>query len=171
MDESLHMLNSKQSVELFGKKATNDCRDGKRVFARVCQGRQQVHTYTQTSPLQTQSLQTQSHPISNSGNLLTFLSSSYLHITYHDFIISIIFGFINRMAINVKSLNQYLTATRPDLFPPDTPIHIRKFTFGQSNPTYAVSFSSSSKPVAVLRKKPPGKLINPKGVHALTHIF
>eukprot|EP00929_Paragymnodinium_shiwhaense_P027012 TRINITY_DN15956_c0_g1_i1.p1 TRINITY_DN15956_c0_g1~~TRINITY_DN15956_c0_g1_i1.p1 ORF type:complete len:371 (+),score=80.62 TRINITY_DN15956_c0_g1_i1:69-1181(+) len=65
-----------------------------------------------------------------------------------------------RFKINEDSLEKYLAASLPGFA---GRIDVKKFGYGQSNPTYLLSTSSGQK--YVMRKKPPGKLI--KGAHAV----
>lgn len=60
-----------------------------------------------------------------------------------------------RAAIDVGKLNAYL---RKHVAAIKAPVDIKQFKFGQSNPTYFLTDSSSKK--FVLRKKPAGKLIS-----------
>ncbi|KAI6250507.1 Acyl-CoA dehydrogenase family member 10 [Erysiphe necator] len=60
-----------------------------------------------------------------------------------------------RQQIDVRSLENYLTKKLDQL---KTPISLKQFNFGQSNPTYQITSSDFSK--YVLRKKPPGKLLS-----------
>ncbi|KAF1978715.1 phosphotransferase enzyme family domain-containing protein [Bimuria novae-zelandiae CBS 107.79] len=69
-----------------------------------------------------------------------------------------------RQPIDIPSLERYLERKVPSI---STPIALKqachqptysKFGFGQSNPTYQITDSNSSK--FVLRKKPPGKLVS-----------
>ncbi|EIW80348.1 APH-domain-containing protein [Coniophora puteana RWD-64-598 SS2] len=60
-----------------------------------------------------------------------------------------------RANIDVDKLNKYLAANVPEIA---TPVDVKQFKFGQSNPTY---FLTDSKGVRfVLRKKPAGKLLS-----------
>ncbi|CAG8538068.1 3689_t:CDS:2 [Gigaspora rosea] len=63
-----------------------------------------------------------------------------------------------RLPINVSKLEQYLVSRIPGF---KTPLEIKQFIYGQSNPT---------KKNYVLRKKPPGKLLD-KTAHAIEREF
>ncbi|CAD6504179.1 BgTH12-05913 [Blumeria graminis f. sp. triticale] len=60
-----------------------------------------------------------------------------------------------RQPINQARLEAYLSKNLPEV---TTPIHIKQFKFGQSNPTYQLTARSGIK--YVLRKKPPGQLVS-----------
>ncbi|KAF2737739.1 phosphotransferase enzyme family domain protein [Polyplosphaeria fusca] len=60
-----------------------------------------------------------------------------------------------RQPIDVASLERYLDSNVPDI---KTPVSLKQFGFGQSNPTYQITDSNSRK--FVMRKKPPGKLVS-----------
>lgn len=60
-----------------------------------------------------------------------------------------------RQQIDVSSLEQYI---RHNVSAIQVPITLKQFGFGQSNPTYQLTSSTSQK--FVLRKKPPGKLVS-----------
>ncbi|KAF2790602.1 APH-domain-containing protein [Melanomma pulvis-pyrius CBS 109.77] len=60
-----------------------------------------------------------------------------------------------RQPIDIKALEKYIDAQVPSI---KTPIALKQFGFGQSNPTYQIVDAQDSK--YVLRKKPPGKLVN-----------
>ncbi|KAF2430460.1 aminoglycoside phosphotransferas-like protein [Tothia fuscella] len=60
-----------------------------------------------------------------------------------------------RQPINLKSLEKYIDENVPEI---RTPLQIKQFGFGQSNPTYQLIDASSNK--YVMRKKPPGTLIS-----------
>lgn len=60
-----------------------------------------------------------------------------------------------RHAINVSALNAYLEANVGAIA---TPVTVKQFSFGQSNPTYILFDSKQTK--YVLRKKPPGSLLS-----------
>ncbi|KAJ5485520.1 hypothetical protein N7539_005508 [Penicillium diatomitis] len=60
-----------------------------------------------------------------------------------------------RQPIDVPSLARYLDQNVPEV---KTPIEIKQFGFGQSNPTYQLITADGRK--LVLRKKPPGKLLS-----------
>ncbi|KAH7066141.1 kinase-like domain-containing protein [Paraphoma chrysanthemicola] len=60
-----------------------------------------------------------------------------------------------RQPIDVKSFERYIEKNVPSI---TTPITLKQFGFGQSNPTYQITDAASNK--LVLRKKPPGKLVS-----------
>ncbi|KAI9845805.1 MAG: hypothetical protein M1837_004485 [Sclerophora amabilis] len=60
-----------------------------------------------------------------------------------------------RQTIDVASLEAYIRKTVPEI---KTPIEVKQFGFGQSNPTYQLTSPNGSK--YVMRKKPPGKLLS-----------
>ncbi|KAF2465268.1 APH-domain-containing protein [Lindgomyces ingoldianus] len=60
-----------------------------------------------------------------------------------------------RQPIDVPSLERYFDKNVPAI---RTPLDIKQFGFGQSNPTYLLTSPNSSK--FVMRKKPPGKLVS-----------
>ncbi|POS88453.1 hypothetical protein EPUL_000144 [Erysiphe pulchra] len=60
-----------------------------------------------------------------------------------------------RQQIDIKSLEAYLCKNLVQL---KTPISLKQFEFGQSNPTYQITTNDFSK--YVLRKKPPGALLS-----------
>ncbi|KAJ5720231.1 uncharacterized protein N7483_008165 [Penicillium malachiteum] len=60
-----------------------------------------------------------------------------------------------RQPIDIPSLERYVDLNVPAL---KTPLDVKQFGFGQSNPTYQLTTADSSK--VVLRKKPPGKLLS-----------
>ncbi|KAJ5245867.1 hypothetical protein N7468_000850 [Penicillium chermesinum] len=60
-----------------------------------------------------------------------------------------------RQPIDVASLERYIDQNVPVL---KTPLDIKQFGFGQSNPTYQLTSADGRK--YVLRKKPPGKLLS-----------
>ncbi|KAF2404499.1 APH-domain-containing protein [Trichodelitschia bisporula] len=64
-----------------------------------------------------------------------------------------------RQPIDIPSLERYLNTNVPEI---KTPLTVKQFGFGQSNPTYQLI--SADKQKYVLRKKPPGTLIN-KSAH------
>ena len=72
------------------------------------------------------------------------------------------------VAASEANLGEYLKASAPP-GEPTTIRSLRKFKFGQSNPTYVVEFEEREEEAdvqhrRVLRKKPPGKLL--KSAHA-----
>lgn len=60
-----------------------------------------------------------------------------------------------RATIDVEKLNLYLEANVPEV---TTPVMVKQFKFGQSNPTYFLTDAKGKK--SVLRKKPAGKLVS-----------
>ncbi|KAK6206553.1 hypothetical protein LQW54_007623 [Pestalotiopsis sp. IQ-011] len=64
-----------------------------------------------------------------------------------------------RHPIDVKSLEKYIQKHVPEI---ETPLDVKQFGFGQSNPTYQLTSPSGKR--YVLRKKPPGKLLS-KAAH------
>ncbi|KAL2374934.1 hypothetical protein RJ035_002199 [Blastomyces gilchristii] len=60
-----------------------------------------------------------------------------------------------RQPIDLPSLEQYLNHHVPAV---KTPLDLKQFGFGQSNPTYLITAADGQK--HVLRKKPPGKLLS-----------
>lgn len=60
-----------------------------------------------------------------------------------------------RASIDIASLNAYLLVRAS---PIRTPISVKQFKYGQSNPTYFLTDASEKK--FVLRKKPPGQLLS-----------
>ncbi|KAI9778612.1 MAG: hypothetical protein M1839_008005 [Geoglossum umbratile] len=60
-----------------------------------------------------------------------------------------------RQPINVARLEAYIRDNVPEI---STPIDVKQFGFGQSNPTYQLTDQAGVK--FVLRKKPPGKLLS-----------
>ncbi|KAI9813076.1 MAG: hypothetical protein M1827_004296 [Pycnora praestabilis] len=64
-----------------------------------------------------------------------------------------------RQPIDVASLEAYIKSNVPEI---KTPIDVKQFGFGQSNPTYQLTAKDGTK--YVMRKKPPGKLIS-KSAH------
>ncbi|KAK4496024.1 hypothetical protein PRZ48_013293 [Zasmidium cellare] len=60
-----------------------------------------------------------------------------------------------RQPIDQASFERYLEKSVPEI---KTPLQLKQFGFGQSNPTYQLTDSTGSK--YVLRKKPPGKLLS-----------
>ncbi|KAH9840495.1 Phosphotransferase enzyme family [Teratosphaeria destructans] len=78
-----------------------------------------------------------------------------------------------RQPIDIKKLEQYIDQTVPEI---KTPLDVKQFGYGQSNPTYLLTSPNGSK--YVMRKKPPGKLLSKtahqvdreyKIIHALEH--
>ncbi|CAO1617388.1 unnamed protein product [Sympodiomycopsis kandeliae] len=61
-----------------------------------------------------------------------------------------------RQAVDIDALNRFLKDNVPAI---STPVEVKQFSFGQSNPTYILT--DSSKKRYVLRKKPPGDLLSP----------
>nr|XP_036580710.1 aminoglycoside phosphotransferase [Colletotrichum truncatum]KAF6788705.1 aminoglycoside phosphotransferase [Colletotrichum truncatum] len=64
-----------------------------------------------------------------------------------------------RHPIDQKALERYIEQNVPEI---KTPVDIKQFGFGQSNPTYQLTDATSTR--FVLRKKPPGKLLS-KAAH------
>ncbi|KAF2841030.1 APH-domain-containing protein [Patellaria atrata CBS 101060] len=64
-----------------------------------------------------------------------------------------------RQPIDLKVLERYINVTVPEI---KTPLSIKQFGFGQSNPTYQLTDKTGKK--YVMRKKPPGKLLS-KSAH------
>ncbi|EPS29281.1 hypothetical protein PDE_04230 [Penicillium oxalicum 114-2] len=60
-----------------------------------------------------------------------------------------------RQPIDVPSLERYLDQNVPAV---KTPLEVKQFGFGQSNPTYQLTTADGRK--LVLRKKPPGKILS-----------
>lgn len=60
-----------------------------------------------------------------------------------------------RQPIDLKSLEKYIDSNVPEI---KTPLQIKQFGFGQSNPTYQLIDRTGRK--YVMRKKPPGTLIS-----------
>ncbi|KEY65957.1 hypothetical protein S7711_06616 [Stachybotrys chartarum IBT 7711] len=78
-----------------------------------------------------------------------------------------------RQAVDQQALENYIKANVPEI---KTPIDLKQFGFGQSNPTYQVTGADGRR--FVMRKKPPGKLISKTAhkvereyriMHALEH--
>ncbi|KXJ92318.1 phosphotransferase enzyme family protein [Microdochium bolleyi] len=78
-----------------------------------------------------------------------------------------------RHPIDVKALERYIEQHVPEI---KTPLDVKQFGFGQSNPTYQLTSPSGQR--YVMRKKPPGKLISKAAhkvereyriIHALEH--
>ncbi|KAL4937887.1 hypothetical protein BDV06DRAFT_232251 [Aspergillus oleicola] len=64
-----------------------------------------------------------------------------------------------RQPIDVQSLERFITTHVPEI---KTPITLKQFGFGQSNPTYQITDRDGTR--YVTRKKPPGKLVS-KSAH------
>ncbi|KAI0125740.1 phosphotransferase enzyme family protein [Xylariales sp. AK1849] len=64
-----------------------------------------------------------------------------------------------RHPIDVKALEKYIDQHVPEI---KTPLDVKQFGFGQSNPTYQLTSADQRR--YVLRKKPPGKLLS-KAAH------
>ncbi|KFY28896.1 hypothetical protein V493_02693 [Pseudogymnoascus sp. VKM F-4281 (FW-2241)] len=60
-----------------------------------------------------------------------------------------------RQPIDVAALERYISKSVPEI---KTPIDIKQFGFGQSNPTYQITANDGQR--FVIRKKPPGKLVS-----------
>ncbi|KAJ1333582.1 acyl-CoA dehydrogenase family member 11 [Microdochium nivale] len=78
-----------------------------------------------------------------------------------------------RHPIDVKALERYIEQHVPEI---KTPLDVKQFGFGQSNPTYQLTSPDGQR--YVMRKKPPGKLISKTAhkvdreyriIHALEH--
>ncbi|KAL4862562.1 hypothetical protein BDV12DRAFT_207158 [Aspergillus spectabilis] len=78
-----------------------------------------------------------------------------------------------RQPIDITALERYISQNVPDI---QTPIDVKQFGFGQSNPTYQLTAANGTK--FVMRKKPPGSLLSKtahnvereyKFIHALEH--
>lgn len=61
-----------------------------------------------------------------------------------------------RQPIDVGALERYINQHVPDI---KTPLDVKQFGFGQSNPTYQLTSTTTGQRY-VLRKKPPGKLLS-----------
>ncbi|KAL4751768.1 hypothetical protein BDW72DRAFT_212547 [Aspergillus terricola var. indicus] len=61
-----------------------------------------------------------------------------------------------RQEIDIPSLERYISNNVPHI---STPIDVKQFGFGQSNPTYLLTSQSGGRRY-VLRKKPPGQLLS-----------
>ncbi|KIX08865.1 uncharacterized protein Z518_03522 [Rhinocladiella mackenziei CBS 650.93] len=70
-----------------------------------------------------------------------------------------------RQPIDLKSLERYIDRTIPEI---KTPLQVKQFGFGQSNPTYQLIAADRRK--YVMRKKPPGQLLS-KTAHQVTREF
>jgi len=62
-----------------------------------------------------------------------------------------------RQPFDIKSLESWISTSVPVI---QTSISVNQFGFGQSNPTYLLTSSSSPPVKYVLRKKPPGELVS-----------
>ncbi|RMZ79635.1 hypothetical protein DV737_g3285, partial [Chaetothyriales sp. CBS 132003] len=60
-----------------------------------------------------------------------------------------------RQPIDLKSLERWIDANTPEI---KTPLDLKQFGFGQSNPTYQITSPDGTR--YVVRKKPPGKLLS-----------
>ncbi|KAJ5824645.1 Aminoglycoside phosphotransferase [Penicillium robsamsonii] len=60
-----------------------------------------------------------------------------------------------RQPIDIPSLERYIDQNVPEV---QTPLDVKQFGFGQSNPTYLLTATDGKQ--VVLRKKPPGKLLS-----------
>jgi len=78
-----------------------------------------------------------------------------------------------RQPIDLSSLERYIDSDVPQI---KTPLTLKQFGFGQSNPTYQITDATGAK--YVMRKQPPGKLMSKtahrvdreyKIIHALEH--
>ncbi|KAK4570489.1 hypothetical protein LTR86_002569 [Recurvomyces mirabilis] len=70
-----------------------------------------------------------------------------------------------RQPIDQKALERYLEKHVPEI---KTPLELKQFGFGQSNPTYQITDAKQQR--YVLRKKPPGKLLS-KTAHQVDREF
>ncbi|GAM82753.1 hypothetical protein ANO11243_007390 [Dothideomycetidae sp. 11243] len=79
-----------------------------------------------------------------------------------------------RQKIDIAALEKYIDEHVPDL---KTPLDVKQFGYGQSNPTYLLTSTKDGRK-AVMRKKPPGKLLSKTAhkvdreyriIHALEH--
>ncbi|CAK4033234.1 acyl- dehydrogenase IBR3 [Lecanosticta acicola] len=70
-----------------------------------------------------------------------------------------------RQQIDLDSLAKYIDQTVPKI---KTPLDVKQFGYGQSNPTYLLTDSTGAK--YVMRKKPPGKLLS-KTAHQVDREF
>ncbi|PGH26445.1 hypothetical protein AJ80_01943 [Polytolypa hystricis UAMH7299] len=70
-----------------------------------------------------------------------------------------------RQQIDIAALEKYIQSNVPEIV---TPISVKQFGYGQSNPTYQLTDSRGSK--YVMRKKPPGKLLS-KTAHQVEREF
>jgi aminoglycoside phosphotransferase (APT) family kinase protein len=66
-----------------------------------------------------------------------------------------------RQPIDIPSFSRYIDRAVPDI---KTPIDVKQFGYGQSNPTYLLTDRNGDK--FVMRKKPPGQLLS-KTAHAV----
>jgi len=62
-----------------------------------------------------------------------------------------------RQPIDLQNLERYIQQNVPEI---KTPLDVKQFGYGQSNPTYLLTSADSRQ--YVLRKKPPGKLLSKK---------
>jgi aminoglycoside phosphotransferase (APT) family kinase protein len=60
-----------------------------------------------------------------------------------------------RQQIDVEALSRFIEQTVPEI---QTPIEVKQFGYGQSNPTYQLTDKNGKR--FVMRKKPPGKLLS-----------
>lgn len=60
-----------------------------------------------------------------------------------------------RQPVDIKALENYIDKNVPQI---KTPIDLKQFGFGQSNPTYQITAKDGQK--FVMRKKPPGKILS-----------
>jgi aminoglycoside phosphotransferase (APT) family kinase protein len=66
-----------------------------------------------------------------------------------------------RQPIDVAALSKYIDQNVPQI---KTPLEVKQFGYGQSNPTYQLTDRTGAR--YVMRKKPPGKLLS-KTAHAI----
>jgi aminoglycoside phosphotransferase (APT) family kinase protein len=60
-----------------------------------------------------------------------------------------------RQPINLETLSKYIDENVPEI---KTPLNVKQFGYGQSNPTYLIEDRNGEK--FVMRKQPPGKLLS-----------
>jgi aminoglycoside phosphotransferase (APT) family kinase protein len=70
-----------------------------------------------------------------------------------------------RQPFDIEALNKYVDQHVAKI---STPLTVKQFSFGQSNPTYLLTSPDGSR--YVLRKKPPGKLLS-KSAHRVEREF
>ncbi|RMD44534.1 hypothetical protein DV735_g533, partial [Chaetothyriales sp. CBS 134920] len=70
-----------------------------------------------------------------------------------------------RQPIDLKALERWVEANIPEI---KTPLDLKQFGFGQSNPTYQITSPDGTR--YVMRKKPPGKLLS-KTAHRVDREF
>ncbi|KAH8205687.1 hypothetical protein TruAng_000181 [Truncatella angustata] len=62
-----------------------------------------------------------------------------------------------RQPIDVQALEEYIRQNVPEI---RTPLEVKQFGYGQSNPTYQLTSAAPTGQRYVLRKKPPGRLLS-----------